>query len=645
MAGLYDDTPGLSDGTGLWRGRLGLFSGASGFINGSGGAYVDLYFSAGTYSVAGNRYTTLGSIPGFTFTRASLAMGYDATGKLTYGPNNLLLQSQTFGVAPWSIARASITSDAIAAPDGTLTADKLVEDTSTNTHQAAQNRNIPVGQAVYSIYAKAAERTWAFFEVVSGATDRYAYVDLATGAVGSGNYTPTVTDAGGGWWRVTFVFAALATSATVYAFSASANGGVSYTGDGTSGIYLWGAQLEAVTYQTTPSTYYPTTSAAYYGPRLVYDPVTLASQGILVEEARTNIALQSQTFDNASWSKARATITANAATSPDGTTNADAFNEDATAASGHELVQAFTKAASAVTYTSSVFVKKGGRDWICVTNWDNSANGNRFWFNVNTGVIGSTSTFGTPFTSTSYSIQQAPNGFWRCITTFTTNTATAMALTYYSCAADGSTTPATGLNAVGLYLWQAQLEAGTGASSSIPTTTASVTRAADDAVLTGLSVPDGCTVMFEAYTPAFVSTDARMSLSDGTTSNRLESRVANTTSADIRSTVGGSGLLTQTVTVAAGSLNKVAASSLNGVFAGAVNGVLGSPASGGTMPTLTQLDIGKNPGSSIRYWNAPINRMRVWKSVQSVTSITQSLLLQEDGYSILQEDNSYIWLE
>lgn len=191
-----------------------------------------------------------------------------------------------------------------------------------------------------------------------------------------------------------------------------------------------------------------------------------------LEAFGTNLLLQSQTFDNAAWTKTRATVTADATAAPDGTTTADAFNEDNTNSVSHELIQGITKAASAITYTQSVYVKKGGRDWVCITNWDNSANGNRFWFNVNTGVIGSTATFGTPFTSTSYSIEAAGNGFWRCITTFTTNTATSLTTTYYSVSADLNTAPTTALNAVGLYIWGAQLEAGTTATTYIPTTTA-----------------------------------------------------------------------------------------------------------------------------------------------------------------------------
>ena len=63
--------------------------------------------------------------------------------------------------------------------------------------------------------------------------------------------------------------------------------------------------------------------AATNEPRYDYDPVTLAMRGILIEEARSNLLLYSNYFDNAvSWNKTTSTIASNAAISPDGTMSA-----------------------------------------------------------------------------------------------------------------------------------------------------------------------------------------------------------------------------------------------------------------------------------------------------------------------------------
>ena len=640
MPGLYDSTLGLSDGTGLWRGRLGLFSGASGFINGSGGAYVDLYFSAGTYSVAGNGYTTLGSIPGFTFTRASLAMGYDATGKLTYGPNNLLLQSQTFGTT-WSQNNGTVTSDSAVAPDGTTTADSFVASSSANAYIRQSITTLAGTSYVGSVYIKAAVNSWALVEFWNSGTVKWSgtYINLSTGAQGStttggGGLSPTftITSAGNGWYRLSAAVTTDNAALSMNIYLASGNGNLAVTAGNS--IYLWGAQLEAVTYQTTPSTYYPTTTAAYYGPRLVYDPVTLASQGILVEEARTNLCLQSQDFAT-TWATSRSSVTVNTTTSPDGTSNADKLVEDNTAG-GHQLTQTITT--TAVATTISVYAKPAGRDWIALGLIDSGAAGRLVYFNVSTGAVG---TVGTGFTA---SIQAVGNGWYRCIATLSAAFAGANTLRVYVTTGDGVTSY-TGDGTSGAFIYQAQLEAGQGASSPIPTTTASVTRAADVPSLTGLTVRDGCSVVFEGITPSFVSTDARVSLTDGSTSNRLFLLYDGSNGYGQR-TVGGATSSVVNLALGAGVGIETAMSSAGGAVRGSINGGSVAGITGTALPTLTEIQF--NSGGGVRFWNGTISRIRVYNRALSdaeLQAITQSLLLQEDGYSILQEDNSYIWLE
>ena len=619
MAGLYDDTPGLSDGTGLWRGRLGLFSGASGLINGSGGAYIDLYFSRGAYSVAGSGYTTLTSIPGFTFTRASLAMGYDATGKLTYGPNNLLSQSQTFGNALWVPTGASIASDTTTAPDGTLTADTLIEDTSGSAHRLLpalgnlMSFGIGAGM-VASLYVKSAGRSHAFIRINNSGGDIAAgNVRLADGVVTQTSIgTISAQVMANGWVRIAAYGVSASPAPNTSAEVRCSNSDIyaNYTGDGTSGLHIWGFQLEAVTYQTTPSTYYPTTTAAYYGPRLVYDPVTLASQGILVEEARTNLALQSQTFDNASWTKISSVVTANAVTSPDGTTNADLMVDDATNAD-HKVRQGIA-VTSGTAYTFSVYAKAGTLNYVWLYAGTPNV-GKAFDLAAGT-VLGNVG--GAP---TSATITAVGNGWYRCEMTYTAG-ATSTQNQDIGTSQNGTTFNYVGTGQ-GVYLWQAQLEAGTGASSPIPTTTAAVTRAAEDVVLTGLTVPDGCTVAFEGLVPAFVSTDARLSLSDGSTNNRMS---AVNTSGNLNALVvaASSGTTVLSVGGAPSAAFKMAISSVGGVYSASTNGSVATAGSGPANSTLTQIDVGKNSGSSIRYWNSPIARIRVWKSVKPVQPLS-----------------------
>jgi len=625
VAGLYDDTPGLSDGTGLWRGRLGLFSGASGLINGSGGAYIDLYFSAGTYSVAGNGYSTLTSVAGFTFTRASLAMGYDATGKLTYGPNNLLLQSQTFDNGSWNKISGGtgsapvVTANQAIAPDGTMTADLAVftlnGGTASGDNSSLTQSVTPPAPNITSLWAMTSDGSTKVFSLLG---------------VGGTLQTITIT----GTWQRFFV---LETGVAAAAVRLRLRGSASGEGTATSAsIYLWGAQVEAVTYQTTPSTYYPTTSAAYYGPRLVYDPVTLASLGILVEEARTNLCLQSQTFDNASWTKNASSIAADATTSPDGTSNADKLVEAATTAV-HGVQQSFTL--SAIAYTYSVYIKAAGRSWAQLVN---GAIGNGYaYFNVSTGATG---ILGAGFTSSS--IQDVGNGWYRCSVVFTGFAGGN--ITEIRAASANGTASYAGDGTFGLYLWQAQLELGQGASSPIPTTTAAVTRAAEIAYTSGLATLPEFTVVAEGIPNSPDTMPGVQTLAgydDGTATNRVYAFRGITSQANLATSTG---YAYSGANWPQGADRKIAFTSKTGAQTGAFNGTLATPGTSAQPANLSSLSIGVRSDRSTLQWNGTISRIRIYNRALTdaqLQAITQSLLLQEDGYSILQEDNSYIWLE
>jgi hypothetical protein len=162
-----------------------------------------------------------------------------------YAPNLLRFSEDFTQAAQWLKARATVTSNAIVAPDGTLTADKLVEDaTASNTHTVVQNATLPAGLYTYSIYAKAAERTQFRQWVTTTPPVATGIVDLTTGAfVGAPGGTIWVRDAGNGWWRIGCRFATThGETATVRALLAVA-GSDTYSGDNASGAYLWGAQL------------------------------------------------------------------------------------------------------------------------------------------------------------------------------------------------------------------------------------------------------------------------------------------------------------------------------------------------------------------------------------------------------------------
>lgn len=232
-------------------------------------------------------------------------------------------------------------------------------------------------------------------------------------------------------------------------------------------------------------------SAAINQARFDYNPITLQPLGLLIEEQRSNLATYSEQFDNAAWAKTGLTVTANATVSPDGTSNAD-FYDDGTLNTTHYLALISSIAVN-TTYAVSVFAKKNDLNFINVGITD-IAVGNRFSvasFNINTGAVSASFASGTGYSVVSTNISSVGNGWYRCVIVATVGS-TAVAPRFVIASSNDGTVPAAGggfkayLGANNkTYIWGAQLEAGTFATSYIPTVASQVTRSADNAVITG----------------------------------------------------------------------------------------------------------------------------------------------------------------
>jgi hypothetical protein len=168
------------------------------------------------------------------------------------GRRNLLLRTEEFDNAYWGKLNATITANAAADPTGKTTADLIVENSATAAHGVQILGAFVVGTTrVATIYAKAGTRSRiAFGATTSGGVvgNQYICVDLTDGSTLSvSEQGGSVEGAGGGWYRITLaarVVDASSDRVAVNILRDSDTVPTSYAGDGTSGLYLWGAQGE-----------------------------------------------------------------------------------------------------------------------------------------------------------------------------------------------------------------------------------------------------------------------------------------------------------------------------------------------------------------------------------------------------------------
>jgi hypothetical protein len=159
---------------------------------------------------------------------------------------NLFTYTEQFENAYWVKIGASVSSNSITAPDGTNTADKLIEDTATTGHYLLSSAITTVVGINYtaSVSVKKDTRDYIALYASEPAGGKYFNINSGTISTDIGNpVSSSITSLGDGWYRCSITFAATTTSTTIRLMLADNTPDTLYTGNGTSGAYFWGADL------------------------------------------------------------------------------------------------------------------------------------------------------------------------------------------------------------------------------------------------------------------------------------------------------------------------------------------------------------------------------------------------------------------
>jgi len=316
----------------------------------------------------------------------------------------------------------------------------------------------------------------------------------------------------------------------------------------------------------------------------------VGSDGVL-RTATTNLLLRSEEFDNASWSKTTTTVTANSETSPVGSVTADTLTWGVLQTA--EAYQAVTL--TAATHTFSI--------------WAKTASGTKkFRLKYYNG------------TSDLFSAEQTATTQWQRFS---------YSFTGVAVSGNVSVRNSSPAEAGDLIVWGAQLEAGAFPTSYIPTTTATVTRSADVASITGTNFSswyrqDEGTVFADMDRNTSISSaSTAVSINDNSTGNRLHNFRQDSASAlTVISSTGGTidGALTLTLVNTSTRNKVVSAQALNNLSCVA-NGATAVSDTSVAMPVVNQMQIGHVTGTS--FYNGTIRRLVFWSQRLSNSTLQE----------------------
>jgi hypothetical protein len=325
---------------------------------------------------------------------------------------------------------------------------------------------------------------------------------------------------------------------------------------------------------------------------------------LLVEPSAQNLALQSAGFQvSGTWSPTNITVTTGstaAFTAPNGSTDADLLT--ATASGSARIIQSFSFV-SGTTYTYSAFAKAGSGFFGLTMENGGVASGAAVIWNLNTGALAVSGVAGTGYTLQSQGIENYGNGWYRC--RMTVLLSVSIAGNIRANTSDGTMSSAIINSASGnnVYVWGAQLEAGSNATTYIPTTSGTGSRAADTisasgALVSGLIGQTEGTIYAEVDLKNFEQNARIIALSDGTTNNRI-TLIFNTASRfRLLANVSTSGQVDLSSSAQVSGIYKVAVAYKENDYAFYLNGTQIGTDTSALVPACTSVFLGKIESSA-----------------------------------------------
>jgi hypothetical protein len=328
-------------------------------------------------------------------------------------------------------------------------------------------------------------------------------------------------------------------------------------------------------------------------PRLDY-PAANGCPALLVEPAATNLTLRSEEFDDAYWTKNNSTISANATAAPDGATTADKIVAASGTVNANVVRQNIT--ISATAQTISVFLKQGEFTWSRIRVFDRrNSTGYNLFINLATGQLGA-----IPAGATA-TISIAANGFYRVqISIPAVVGGTTECDVFVGAASSDGVADVVGDGVKGIFLWGAQLETGSVATSYIPTVAATATRNADVISKTGVSgfIGQSEGSLYAEVDLRQLTTGLILVIGDGTVDNRIQISFSSSTNLFSTIRVGGVNLdysATIPAIPATGGVFKIALGYKANDYVFALNGVIYSPSTATrAVPACSAIYLGMN---------------------------------------------------